>query len=260
VNSRGELLARIVSDYGSYASFQEYTRRTAGPRAAAVDPSWSDRATTDWQPFQFTFYLSTSLGVCKADLVPIQNALIRSALGGAEGIQCVQFAPRGRRVWCALFPADATAYLFEIDQSHRPKSLSMIETYYLGGKIAWAHTRHRQVSDPFPLPPPANMKPLGCRIDAAVDDVACGDCHTVRLEAGKPRHYDPNEIRSIRDKLRMSPPIFGSLLGVSGAMVTYWEVGKSTPPPVVRRLLDRLRVDPGGTVADLIAEPTTADQ
>ena len=60
----------------------------------------------------------------------------------------------------------------------------------------------------------------------------------------KPRGYTPRSVRTTRDRLAASQPVFASLLGVSTALVQHWEQGFRKPSPMACRLLDEINRDP----------------
>ena len=52
--------------------------------------------------------------------------------------------------------------------------------------------------------------------------------------------YSQNEVRSLRENLGMSRPIFGEILGVSSKTVESWERGVNHPTGPTRRLFQIL--------------------
>lgn len=68
----------------------------------------------------------------------------------------------------------------------------------------------------------------------------------------EPSQYTWQDIKKLREEeLRVSQAVFAKLLGVSAPLVRAWE-GKAQrrlPPPMARRLLDQIRLNPQGWVA-----------
>ena len=60
----------------------------------------------------------------------------------------------------------------------------------------------------------------------------------------EPPPHDPKLIRSTRDLLRASQPVFAGLLGVSVASLRDWEQGVNEPPGSARRLMTAIRTQP----------------
>jgi putative transcriptional regulator len=59
-----------------------------------------------------------------------------------------------------------------------------------------------------------------------------------------PRKYSSRKVRSTRELLAASQPVFASLLGVSTALVQHWEQGFRQPSRMACRLLDEINRDP----------------
>lgn len=59
-----------------------------------------------------------------------------------------------------------------------------------------------------------------------------------------PAEYDPADVRSTRELVGVSQPVFARMLGVSAALVRSWECGQRKPAPIARRLLDLIRANP----------------
>jgi DNA-binding transcriptional regulator YiaG len=59
-----------------------------------------------------------------------------------------------------------------------------------------------------------------------------------------PKIYNAAAVRSTRDVIGVSQPIFAHLLGVSTMLVRAWEQGQRVPAPWARRLLDEINRDP----------------
>jgi putative transcriptional regulator len=60
----------------------------------------------------------------------------------------------------------------------------------------------------------------------------------------KPAFYTAEEVREIRDMLRVSQPIFAEFLGVSVKTVQAWEQGKNPPVGAAARLMTMIRQNP----------------
>ena len=58
------------------------------------------------------------------------------------------------------------------------------------------------------------------------------------------RNYTPALVKSVRQSLKTSQPIFAALLGVDPETVKSWEQGKRTPSPMACRFLDEIASDP----------------
>lgn len=59
-----------------------------------------------------------------------------------------------------------------------------------------------------------------------------------------PGKYDAAGVRTIREQVGVSQPVFAQLLGVSAALVRAWECGQRKPAPIARRLMDTIRSNP----------------
>ncbi len=59
----------------------------------------------------------------------------------------------------------------------------------------------------------------------------------------RPRQWSAQDVRQLREQLRASQAIFGSLVGVSVKTIQSWEQG-SPPPLIACRLLDCMKADP----------------
>jgi putative transcriptional regulator len=70
-----------------------------------------------------------------------------------------------------------------------------------------------------------------------------------RLEVVAPSVYDGEAVRKLRRSLNVSQALFAQLIGVSASLVRSWELGTRAPAPIARRLLDRVRADPGQFMA-----------
>jgi DNA-binding transcriptional regulator YiaG len=60
----------------------------------------------------------------------------------------------------------------------------------------------------------------------------------------QPKKYDPGAIKTTREKIGVSQPIFAQLAGVSVMLVRAWEQGQRKPAPWARRLFDEMNRDP----------------
>ncbi len=60
----------------------------------------------------------------------------------------------------------------------------------------------------------------------------------------EPGEYHPADVRSTRELVGVSQPVFARMLGVSAALVRSWECGQRKPAPIARRLLDLMRANP----------------
>ena len=60
----------------------------------------------------------------------------------------------------------------------------------------------------------------------------------------EPGEYDGKAIKTARERLNVSQPVFAQLLGVSAILVRSWERGARSPAPMARRLLDQVQDDP----------------
>ena len=59
-----------------------------------------------------------------------------------------------------------------------------------------------------------------------------------------PRTYTGNDVRRVRDALKLSQPLFARFLGASLAAVRSWEQGKRPPSPMACRFLEEIEADP----------------
>jgi DNA-binding transcriptional regulator YiaG len=59
-----------------------------------------------------------------------------------------------------------------------------------------------------------------------------------------PTKYDAADVKSTRELVGVSQPVFARMLGVSAALVRSWECGQRKPAPIARRLLDLVRANP----------------
>jgi putative transcriptional regulator len=66
-----------------------------------------------------------------------------------------------------------------------------------------------------------------------------------QVEIPEPSRYGPARIKQIRKKLKISQPVFASLLGISAILEKSWEQGRREPNLMARRLLDEINRDPG---------------
>lgn len=66
---------------------------------------------------------------------------------------------------------------------------------------------------------------------------------TVDLQL-EPQDFGADDVKAIREQLRVSQSVFAQLLGVKPRTVQSWEQGM-VPPPMARRLLGMIKDDPG---------------
>lgn len=66
--------------------------------------------------------------------------------------------------------------------------------------------------------------------------------HTLAIEPL--REYKAEEIRKIRNDLRMTQAFFAGFMGVSPKTVEAWEAGKNMPDGPARRILAMVQADP----------------
>jgi putative transcriptional regulator len=59
-----------------------------------------------------------------------------------------------------------------------------------------------------------------------------------------PRTYGPDDVRRVRESLRLSQPLFAQFLGASLAAVRSWEQGKRPPSLMARRFLEEIEAEP----------------
>ena len=64
------------------------------------------------------------------------------------------------------------------------------------------------------------------------------------LRIAEPRKFSPEEIRSLRKKLRLSVGMFATLLSVSEKTVEAWEAGTNVPSGPALRLMSMIIVYP----------------
>ena len=62
----------------------------------------------------------------------------------------------------------------------------------------------------------------------------------------------PNDIRSIRESLGLSQPLFAEFIGTAASTVRAWERGAKNPTPMAKRFLTAMRNDPGYWKAKLL--------
>jgi len=90
------------------------------------------------------------------------------------------------------------------------------------------------------------------------------------VEIQEPTTYRPAKVRTVRDSLGLSQPLFAKLIGVSPALVKLWEQQrqKREPAPWARRILDSIQTQPdywrslvrlpkGGPVEKMEADPSS---
>ncbi|HZW31535.1 MAG TPA: helix-turn-helix domain-containing protein [Isosphaeraceae bacterium] len=58
------------------------------------------------------------------------------------------------------------------------------------------------------------------------------------------RDYGPDDVRSVRQLLGLSQPLFADFLGVDASTVRSWEQGTRPPSTIARRFMDEVAVNP----------------
>jgi putative transcriptional regulator len=58
------------------------------------------------------------------------------------------------------------------------------------------------------------------------------------------REYGPEDVRSVRQILGLSQPLFANFLGVCASTVRSWEQGTRPPSSIARRFMDEITADP----------------
>ena len=58
------------------------------------------------------------------------------------------------------------------------------------------------------------------------------------------REYRPDDVRSVRQLLGLSQPLFADFLGVDASTVRSWEQGTRPPSPIARRFMDEVALNP----------------
>ena len=58
------------------------------------------------------------------------------------------------------------------------------------------------------------------------------------------RGYGPDDVRSVRQTLGLSQPLFADFLGVDISTVRSWEQGSRPPSAIARRFMDEITVNP----------------
>lgn len=93
-------------------------------------------------------------------------------------------------------------------------------------------------------------KSVGARITAglqefcdAVENDKPLTMRTVELDL-QPSDYNSEAVRSTRQLLKMSQPLFAQFLGVDVKTVQAWEQGLREPKPIARRFMDEIQRDP----------------
>jgi len=74
------------------------------------------------------------------------------------------------------------------------------------------------------------------------------------------RGYGPDDVRSVRQILGLSQPLFADFLGVDASTVRSWEQGSRPPSAIARRFMDEITVNPDywrGRLRESIAEAET---
>jgi putative transcriptional regulator len=57
-------------------------------------------------------------------------------------------------------------------------------------------------------------------------------------------NYGPAEVRSVRQLLGLSQPLFAGFLGVDASTVRSWEQGTRPPSMIARRFMDEITINP----------------
>jgi putative transcriptional regulator len=101
---------------------------------------------------------------------------------------------------------------------------------------------------------PARRSSVGAEILEALEEVrdalnsgeALEDRFTVRSYRFDfaARDYSSDDVRSVRQLLGLSQPLFADFLGVDASTVRSWEQGTRPPSPIARRFMDELAVNP----------------
>ena len=92
-------------------------------------------------------------------------------------------------------------------------------------------------------------------VRGTVDALEKGDtCKlTVRIvEIPEPGEYRARDVKVLRELLGVSQGIFARLVAVSPELVSHWEYGIRKPAPVVCRLFDRIKDNPGAFLSAYI--------
>src|SRR5262249_14754087 len=58
------------------------------------------------------------------------------------------------------------------------------------------------------------------------------------------RNYGPDDVRSVRQLLGLSQPVFADFLGVDASTIRSWEQGTRPPSTIARRFMDEVAVNP----------------
>jgi putative transcriptional regulator len=58
------------------------------------------------------------------------------------------------------------------------------------------------------------------------------------------RDYGADDVRSVRQLLGLSQPLFADFLGVDASTVRSWEQGTRPPSPIARRFMDEVAANP----------------
>jgi len=89
----------------------------------------------------------------------------------------------------------------------------------------------------------ADLKEMHATIQAGIRLHEKYTARTVR-SIPDPATYDAADVRTTRELVGVSQPVFAQMLGVSPALVRSWECGQRKPAPIARRLLDMIRANP----------------
>jgi len=89
----------------------------------------------------------------------------------------------------------------------------------------------------------ADLKEMHATLKAGIPLREKYTLRTVR-SVRDPKIYDAAAVRTTRQLVGVSQPVFAAMLGVSAALVKSWECGQRKPAPIARRLLDLIRANP----------------
>ena len=98
--------------------------------------------------------------------------------------------------------------------------------------------------------------------DALKSGEPLAQCFTVRSYRFEfaARGYGPDDVRSVRQILGLSQPLFADFLGVDASTVRSWEQGSRPPSAIARRFMDEITVNPDywrGRLRESIAKGET---
>ncbi|MDF2855268.1 MAG: Antitoxin component of bacterial toxin-antitoxin system, MqsA [Neobacillus sp.] len=82
-------------------------------------------------------------------------------------------------------------------------------------------------------------------MDVHVDEVKIDERHSTRAcIVKKPPKISGEELKSIRERLKLSQSTFAEILGCQRSALSHWERGKREVPEMATRLIEILRDDP----------------